>query len=57
MIFDDIFMYGEIFKQDCEISVKYLPVVKVLRGFINNIKHNYRHTLLPIGGGVLMVGK
>ena len=57
IIFDDMFMYGEIFKQDCEIPIKYLSVVRVLRSFINNIKHNYKHTLLPIGSGVLLVSK
>ncbi|PLX66762.1 MAG: hypothetical protein C0603_11205 [Denitrovibrio sp.] len=57
IIFDDVFMYGDIFKQDCELPRKYLPVVLVLREFINNIKQNYTHTLLPIGSGVLMVSK
>lgn len=57
VIFDDVFLYGEIFKQDCEIAPKYIGAARVLREFLNNVKAQYRHTLLPIGGGLLMVGK
>lgn len=57
LIFDDVFLYGEVFKQDCEISGKYIKAVRVLRTFMNSIKHTYRHVLLPVGGGVLMVTK
>lgn len=57
IIFDDIFLYGEVFKQDCEISAKYLPAVKILRQFTDMIKKTYRHVLLPVGGGMLLVSK
>jgi len=55
IIMDDVFAYGQIFLQDCEIPPKYINLVRILREFLNNIKHTYTHTLLPIGGGVLLV--
>ena len=57
IIFDDMFVYGEIFCADCEIAPKYLPLVKTMRDFIQYIKHSYRHSFLPLGGGVMLVGK
>jgi predicted O-methyltransferase YrrM len=57
IIFDDMFVYGEIFCADCEIPPKYLPLVKTLRNFIQYIKHSYRHSFITIGGGVMLVGK
>jgi len=57
IIFDDMFMYGNIFLQDCEIPEKYRRGVFTLREFINKIQHTYRHMLLPIGGGVMLVWK
>lgn len=57
IIFDDMFVYGEVFCQDCEIAPKYLPLVKTLREFMENIKNSYRHSFLPLGGGLMLVGK
>jgi len=57
IIFDDVFMYGEIFKQDSEIATKYLATVRILRNFIEKIKNSHRHCLLPIGSGLLVVNK
>jgi predicted O-methyltransferase YrrM len=57
IIFDDMFMYGNIFLQDCEIPEKYRRGVEALRDFINKIKHNHKHMLLPVGGGIMVVGK
>jgi predicted O-methyltransferase YrrM len=57
IIFDDVFVYGYIFMQDCEIPAKYLPTVRILREFLDKIKNTYRHCILPIGGGVLVVMK
>lgn len=55
IVFDDVFMYGEVFCQDCEISDKYIGVVKTLRAFIEKVKNEHRHLLLPIGSGVLII--
>jgi len=57
IIIDDVFIYGEIFCEDAEISPKYINAVKALRDFIGNIKQSYRHSILPVGGGVLLVHK
>jgi len=57
IIFDDMFVYGDIFCEDCEIPPKYLNLVKVMREFMENIKQSYRHSFLPIGGGLMLVGK
>ena len=55
IVFDDVFMYGEIFCRDCEIAEKYRPSVTVLREFIEKVKNEHRHCLLPLGSGVLII--
>lgn len=55
IVFDDIFMYGEVFCEDCEIADKYRPAVRILREFIERVKIEHRHCLLPIGSGVMMI--
>ncbi|ADD69070.1 O-methyltransferase family 3 [Denitrovibrio acetiphilus DSM 12809] len=57
IIFDDIFVYGEVFCEDCEIAPKYINVVKTMRNFMNHIKYTHSHSFLPIGGGLLLVRK
>lgn len=57
IIIDDVFIYGHIFSEDCEIPDKFRPSAIVLREFLNRIKATRRHSLLPIGGGVLLAGE
>lgn len=57
IIFDDMFVYGDVFCCDCEIAPKYKDAVKTMNDFMNYIKHTYRHSFLPVGGGLMLVRK
>lgn len=57
VIFDDMFIYGEVFCRDCEISPKYINVVKTMRDFMQKVKNEYKHSFLPVGGGLMLVRK
>lgn len=57
IIIDDVFIYGHIFSEDCEIPDKFRPSAIVMREFLNRIKATRRHSLLPLGGGVALIGE
>ncbi len=54
VIMDDVFCYGYIFCEDCEIPDKYRALAGVFRDFLYRIKYTRDHSILPIGGGVLV---
>ncbi|MGE4317675.1 MAG: O-methyltransferase [Deferribacterales bacterium] len=54
VIMDDVFCYGYIFCEDCEIPEKYRALAGVFRDFLHRIKNTRDHSVLPIGGGVLV---
>jgi predicted O-methyltransferase YrrM len=57
IIFDDVFVYGYIFCEDCEIPDKFRPLAQIFREFLDRIKNTRQHSILPIGGGVLLVSR
>ena len=54
VILDDVFCYGYIFCEDCEIPDKYRGLASIFRDFLEKIKQTRDHSILPIGGGVLV---
>lgn len=57
VVFDDVFMYGYVANQDCEIPMKYRNGVNELRNFIYEIENDKILTfnLLPIADGILVI--
>lgn len=55
IIMDDVFVYGYIFCEDCEIPDKYRGLAQIFRDFLERIKQTRQHSILPIGGGLLLI--
>ena len=57
IVLDDMFMYGHIFDEDCEIPKRYVGATMALRELIAHIKNTTVCSVLPLTGGVVVAAK
>lgn len=55
VIMDDVFVYGYIFCEDCEIPDKFRGLAQIFRDFLHRVRETRQHSILPIGGGLLLI--